>query len=285
MRSVDPDPESAPWQVHSTGKSVLLAHPDDPSVLGTGPGGTPLLMTLGATSLICVPISDGSTGYGALTLARQAANGPVLGRRPRPGRGSGPAPGQRDPGRPDVPPQVRGGRIAAGEPDAGEPADGAVARVRGGLHRRHAVVGDQRGLLRRVPGLRWLGDRDRRRLRQGPGRGGDDGGRPALDPRPRARPRRPGGRAHRRQPGAAGGGLRRALRDRVARLPAPARRPGAGPARRLRPSRPGRGPGGRAGGDPGGGRDAARAVRRLRGEQAGTGAAAQATCCSSTPTG
>jgi serine phosphatase RsbU (regulator of sigma subunit)/PAS domain-containing protein len=76
VRSVDPDPESAPWQVHSTGKSMLLAHPDDPSVLGTGPGGTPLLMTLGATSLICVPISDGSTGYGALTLARQAANGP-----------------------------------------------------------------------------------------------------------------------------------------------------------------------------------------------------------------
>jgi serine phosphatase RsbU (regulator of sigma subunit)/PAS domain-containing protein len=76
VRSVDPDPESAPWQVHSTGKSVLLAHPDDPSVLGTGPGGTPLLMTLGATSLICVPISDGTTGYGALTLARQAAEGP-----------------------------------------------------------------------------------------------------------------------------------------------------------------------------------------------------------------
>jgi len=76
VRSVDPDPESAPWQVHSTGKSVLLAHADDPSVLGTGPGGTPLLMRLGATSLICVPISDGSTGYGALTLARQAANGP-----------------------------------------------------------------------------------------------------------------------------------------------------------------------------------------------------------------
>jgi len=76
VRSVDPDPESAPWQVHSTGKSMLLAHPDDPSVLGTGPGGAPLLMTLGATSLICVPISDGSTGYGALTLARQAANRP-----------------------------------------------------------------------------------------------------------------------------------------------------------------------------------------------------------------
>ncbi|HEX4291860.1 MAG TPA: SpoIIE family protein phosphatase [Trebonia sp.] len=76
VRSVDPDPESAPWQVHSTGKSVLLAHADDPAVLGADPGGPPLLMALGATSLICVPISDGSTGYGALTLARQAANSP-----------------------------------------------------------------------------------------------------------------------------------------------------------------------------------------------------------------
>jgi serine phosphatase RsbU (regulator of sigma subunit)/PAS domain-containing protein len=76
VRSVDPDPESAPWQVHSTGKSVLLAHADDPAVLGAGPGGTQLLIALGATSLICVPISDGSTGYGALTLARQAANSP-----------------------------------------------------------------------------------------------------------------------------------------------------------------------------------------------------------------
>lgn len=72
VRSVDPDPDSVPWQVHAAGKSVLLAHADDAGALGAGPDGTPLLMTLGATSLICVPISDGTTGYGALTLARQA---------------------------------------------------------------------------------------------------------------------------------------------------------------------------------------------------------------------
>jgi serine phosphatase RsbU (regulator of sigma subunit)/PAS domain-containing protein len=71
-RVVDPDPESAPWQVHATGKPVLLAHPEDATVLGSGPDGTPLVMALGASSLICVPISDGTTGYGALTLARQA---------------------------------------------------------------------------------------------------------------------------------------------------------------------------------------------------------------------
>jgi serine phosphatase RsbU (regulator of sigma subunit)/PAS domain-containing protein len=74
-RAVDPDPESAPWQVHSSGKSMLLAHPDDPAVLGSGPDGLPLLMALGATSLISVPIADSTTGYGALTLARQPASG------------------------------------------------------------------------------------------------------------------------------------------------------------------------------------------------------------------
>jgi serine phosphatase RsbU (regulator of sigma subunit) len=75
VRGVDPDQESAPAQVHSTGKSVLLAHADDAALLGKGLDGTPLMMALGAASLICVPISDGTTGYGALTLVRQAAMG------------------------------------------------------------------------------------------------------------------------------------------------------------------------------------------------------------------
>jgi len=75
-RGVDPDQESLPALVHSTGKSVLLAHLDDPAVLGRGPDGTPLGMVLGVTSLICVPISDGTTGYGTLTLTRLADKGP-----------------------------------------------------------------------------------------------------------------------------------------------------------------------------------------------------------------
>jgi serine phosphatase RsbU (regulator of sigma subunit)/PAS domain-containing protein len=75
VRSVDPEAESLPWHVHATRKSVLLANTDDPGLLGSGPGGTPLLMTLGATSLICVPISDGTTSYGAMTLARPAGKG------------------------------------------------------------------------------------------------------------------------------------------------------------------------------------------------------------------
>jgi len=75
-RGIDPALESVPAQVHAAGKSVLLAHPDDPAALGRGPDGTPLLMLLGATSLICVPISDGTVSYGALTLTRMADKGP-----------------------------------------------------------------------------------------------------------------------------------------------------------------------------------------------------------------
>jgi serine phosphatase RsbU (regulator of sigma subunit)/PAS domain-containing protein len=75
-RGIDPGPESVAAQVHAAAKSVLLARPDDPGVLGRGPDGTPLLMTLGATSLICVPIFDGTAGYGALTLTRLSDKGP-----------------------------------------------------------------------------------------------------------------------------------------------------------------------------------------------------------------
>ena len=38
-RGADPDPDSVPAQVHAAGKSVLLAHPDDPAALGRTPEG------------------------------------------------------------------------------------------------------------------------------------------------------------------------------------------------------------------------------------------------------
>jgi serine phosphatase RsbU (regulator of sigma subunit)/PAS domain-containing protein len=74
-RGIDPGQESLPAQVHATGRPVLLAHVDDPAALGRGPDGTPLLMMLGAASLICVPISDAAAGHGTLTLARPAGQG------------------------------------------------------------------------------------------------------------------------------------------------------------------------------------------------------------------
>ena len=75
VRAVDPPPDSVPAHVQSAGRSVVLAHTDDAGLLGADPDGTPLLMLLGVTSLLSVPITDGVTGYGVLTLARQAAEG------------------------------------------------------------------------------------------------------------------------------------------------------------------------------------------------------------------
>jgi serine phosphatase RsbU (regulator of sigma subunit)/PAS domain-containing protein len=75
VRALDPQPGSAPAQVHAAATSILLAHPDDPGILGTTADETPLLMLLGTTSLLSVPITDGATNYGALTLARVAGEG------------------------------------------------------------------------------------------------------------------------------------------------------------------------------------------------------------------
>jgi serine phosphatase RsbU (regulator of sigma subunit)/PAS domain-containing protein len=76
VAAAGPPPGSAPRQVHQAGSSQLIAHAEDPGILGDGPGGVPLLMRLGATSVLCVPISDTDSSYGALTLARAGAGGP-----------------------------------------------------------------------------------------------------------------------------------------------------------------------------------------------------------------
>jgi len=70
VRNADPRPDTAAWQVHSTRRPMLLAHAADTALLGSGTDGKPLLLELGATSLLSVPIADGTTSYGTLTLAR-----------------------------------------------------------------------------------------------------------------------------------------------------------------------------------------------------------------------
>jgi serine phosphatase RsbU (regulator of sigma subunit)/PAS domain-containing protein len=75
VRALDPQPGSAPGQAHSAGTSVVVAHTEDAGILGAVPDGTPVLMLIGATSLLSVPITDGVTSYGALTLARTAGEG------------------------------------------------------------------------------------------------------------------------------------------------------------------------------------------------------------------
>ncbi len=73
VTAVDPQPGSAPRQVHESGSSMLVAHAEDVGILGSGADDVPLLMQLGATSVLCVPLTDGEQTYGVLTLARQAS--------------------------------------------------------------------------------------------------------------------------------------------------------------------------------------------------------------------
>jgi serine phosphatase RsbU (regulator of sigma subunit)/PAS domain-containing protein len=70
--ALNPMPGSLPHAVHESGKAVLIAHADTADVLGPGPGDIPLLMLLGSTSVLSVPITDRESRYGVLTLARQA---------------------------------------------------------------------------------------------------------------------------------------------------------------------------------------------------------------------
>ena len=75
-RDADPEPDTLPWQVHQSGKSLLQARSDATGMLGTAPDGVPLLMKLGATSVLSVPIADADHGYGVITLCRRATEGP-----------------------------------------------------------------------------------------------------------------------------------------------------------------------------------------------------------------
>ena len=75
VAAVDPAPGTAPRQVHESGSSLLVAHAEDAGILGAGPGGVPVMMMLDATSVLCVPLSDGEHSYGTLTLARNASEG------------------------------------------------------------------------------------------------------------------------------------------------------------------------------------------------------------------
>jgi serine phosphatase RsbU (regulator of sigma subunit) len=75
VSAVDPQPATAPHEVHESGSSLVMANAEDVGALGTGPDGVPLLMTLGVTSVLCVPLSHGERRYGTLTLARSPASG------------------------------------------------------------------------------------------------------------------------------------------------------------------------------------------------------------------
>ncbi len=75
--ALDPQPGSLPCEVQESERSRLLANAEDVYVLGVTDSGTPVLTLLGATSVLCVPLSDGERSYGALTLVRRSDERPL----------------------------------------------------------------------------------------------------------------------------------------------------------------------------------------------------------------
>ena len=75
VAAVDPVSGSVPYTVHESARPALIAHAEDTGALGVGQDGEPLLVTLEATSLLSVPLSDGENRYGVLTLVRPATEG------------------------------------------------------------------------------------------------------------------------------------------------------------------------------------------------------------------
>jgi PAS domain S-box-containing protein len=66
---------SVPEQVARSGHPLLLSHVGDELALGAAATGLPLLTLLDAASLVSVPMTDGSTEHGVLTLIRRAGDG------------------------------------------------------------------------------------------------------------------------------------------------------------------------------------------------------------------
>jgi serine phosphatase RsbU (regulator of sigma subunit)/PAS domain-containing protein len=75
VATADPVPGTVPDQVHESGQTLLITHVADEMAMGPSPDGPPFLTLLGATSLLCVPVTDGSRKYGVLTLLRHSAEG------------------------------------------------------------------------------------------------------------------------------------------------------------------------------------------------------------------
>jgi PAS domain S-box-containing protein len=75
MMAAAPSEESAPSLVALSGSAMVLAHPDDDTILGVTEAGVPLLLLVGGASVLSAPVTAAGVCYGALTLVRNAAAG------------------------------------------------------------------------------------------------------------------------------------------------------------------------------------------------------------------
>ena len=75
LEALDPMASEVPGEVLESGKSILNQLIEDETVLGTEPGGAPVLSALGAGSLLSVPLMGSRGVRGALTLVRRSNRG------------------------------------------------------------------------------------------------------------------------------------------------------------------------------------------------------------------
>jgi serine phosphatase RsbU (regulator of sigma subunit)/PAS domain-containing protein len=71
-----PAPDTLPATVYGSRHSALRPHVEDLELLGTRPDGQPVCATIGASSVLCVPVEDGERRLGTITLAVSGEHGP-----------------------------------------------------------------------------------------------------------------------------------------------------------------------------------------------------------------
>ncbi|MEV4255902.1 SpoIIE family protein phosphatase, partial [Spirillospora sp. NPDC049652] len=76
LATVEPAPGTLPWTVFETGHSALRPHAEELDLLGACPDARPVLSSIGATSVLCVPVTDGDRPIGVITLASSGEHGP-----------------------------------------------------------------------------------------------------------------------------------------------------------------------------------------------------------------
>ena len=76
LEEIEPGPDTLPHTVHTSRQSALRPHVENIDVLGVCADGQPACGKIGATSVLCVPIDDGTTSIGAITLASSGEQGP-----------------------------------------------------------------------------------------------------------------------------------------------------------------------------------------------------------------
>ncbi|XVQ10314.1 SpoIIE family protein phosphatase [Spirillospora sp. CA-255316] len=76
LEELAPEPGTLPYTVFTTRQSALRPHVEDLDLLGVGADGQPVCGTIGATSVLCVPVEDGDRCLGTITLAGSGEHGP-----------------------------------------------------------------------------------------------------------------------------------------------------------------------------------------------------------------